>query len=79
MRFTVLADTADPVSVLSGLANVASVEREGAQVTVTGTGDFATNVAARLAQEHLLVTDLRIDQRSLEDAFISLTGRPFDH
>ena len=77
MRFTVLGD-ADPESVLSGLPGVTAVEREGAHVTVTGTGDFATNVAARLAQAHLLVTDLRIDQRSLEDAFISLTGRPFD-
>jgi ABC-2 type transport system ATP-binding protein len=78
MRFTLLADT-DPVPLLSALPGVTAVDRDGAHVTVHGTGDFATAVAARLAQEHLLVTDLRIDQRSLEDAFIALTGRPFDH
>jgi ABC-2 type transport system ATP-binding protein len=76
MRFTLLVD-ADPVPLLSALPGVTEVDREGARVTVAGTGDFATTVTARLAQEHLLVTDLRIDQRSLEDAFIALTGRPF--
>ncbi|GAA1663016.1 ABC transporter ATP-binding protein [Glycomyces endophyticus] len=78
MRFTLLGDT-DPAPLLAGLPGVTSLDRDGAHVTITGTGDFATTVAARLAQEHLLVTDLRIDQRSLEDAFIALTGRPFDH
>jgi ABC-2 type transport system ATP-binding protein len=54
---------------------VRSVERSGSQVLVTGYGDFATGVTAELAKARVLVADLRLEQRTLDDAFIALTGR----
>jgi ABC-2 type transport system ATP-binding protein len=41
-------------------------------------GEFATAVTAHLARHHILVGDLRIDKRTLEDAFTALTGRTLD-
>ncbi|GAA4887465.1 ABC transporter ATP-binding protein [Streptomonospora salina] len=68
-------DTADPGHLLENLDGVASVSRSGDLVVVTGRGDFATAVSARLAREGVLVRDLRVDKRTLDDAFIALTGR----
>ena len=67
-----------PAGLLDGVAGVRAVERSGSQVLVTGTGDFATGVTAALAREHLLVADLRLEQRTLDDAFLALTGRSMD-
>ncbi|MEU4514237.1 ABC transporter ATP-binding protein [Nonomuraea wenchangensis] len=75
MRFTLKAgETPD----LSGLPGVTGVSRTGDRVVVTGHGDFATAVTAHLARHQVLVSDLRIDKRTLDDAFAALTGRPFD-
>ena len=63
---------------LAGLPSVASVTRRGAQVDVTGTGDFASAVTAELARRQVLVTDLRIEGRSLDSAYVALTGRSMD-
>jgi len=57
---------------------VTAVTRSGTQAIVTGTGDFATGVAATLARAQVLVADLRLEQRTLDDAFVALTGRPFE-
>ncbi|GAA2822584.1 ABC transporter ATP-binding protein [Nonomuraea rubra] len=74
MRFTVQArDLGD----LAGLPGVTGVSRTGNRVIVTGRGDFATAVTAHLARHHVLVSDLRIDNRTLEDAFTALTGQSF--
>ncbi|GAA2276379.1 ABC transporter ATP-binding protein [Glycomyces scopariae] len=82
MRFTLPRGAADPAAIVAAVPGVTGVAtepgRDGDRVTVTGTGDFATAVTGALARNHVLVTDLRIDQRSLEDAFIALTGRPLD-
>ncbi|MBG0819675.1 ABC transporter ATP-binding protein [Planomonospora sp. ID91781] len=75
MRFTLMAG--DPAGV-EGLLGVTRVSREGNRMVVTGTGDFATAVTAHLARHQVLVSDLRIDKRTLEDAFTALTGRSFD-
>ncbi|MEU5726517.1 ABC transporter ATP-binding protein [Micromonospora sp. NPDC047738] len=75
MRFTVMAG--DMVE-LGGLPGVTGVTRAGNRVVVTGRGDFATAVTAQLARHHVLVSDLRIDKRTLDDAFVALTGRSFD-
>ncbi|MFG3437858.1 ABC transporter ATP-binding protein [Nonomuraea sp. NPDC047897] len=80
MRFTLMAGDADPAVLLGDLPGVSGVSRSGDQVVVTGRGDFATAVTAALARHQLLVADLRIGRRTLDDAFIALTGRPFgDH
>ncbi|GAT70428.1 sulfate ABC transporter ATPase [Planomonospora sphaerica] len=75
MRFTVMTGEMTGVE---GLPGVTGVSREGNRVVVTGTGDFATAVTAHLARHQVLVSDLRIDKRTLEDAFTALTGRSFD-
>ncbi|SEG72919.1 ABC-2 type transport system ATP-binding protein [Nonomuraea solani] len=77
MRFTLMAE-ADPHTLLRGLPGVSGVTRDGDRVAVTGRGDFATAVTARLARHHVLVSDLRIDKRTLDDAFLALTGRSFN-
>lgn len=75
MRFTLMAG--DMVE-LGELPGVTGVTRTGNRVVVTGRGDFATAVTAQLARHHVLVSDLRIDKRTLDDAFVALTGRSFD-
>ncbi|MFU8870566.1 ABC transporter ATP-binding protein [Micromonospora sp. SL4-19] len=75
LRFTLT--TTDLVEV-EGLPGVTGVTRTGNRVVVTGRGDFATAVTAQLARDHVLVSDLRIDKRTLDDAFVALTGRSFD-
>ncbi len=68
-------ETTDPDGLLGRLAGVSSVSRTGDLVVVTGRGDFATLVTAALARRHIPAHDLRIDKRTLDDAFIALTGR----
>ncbi|MEV0593318.1 ABC transporter ATP-binding protein [Nonomuraea cavernae] len=74
MRFTLVSG--DLVE-LGELPGVTGVSRTGNRVVVTGRGDFATAVTASLARHHILVSDLRIDKRTLDDAFVALTGRSF--
>lgn len=78
MRFTLMSPQAvDPVALLSDVPGVSGVTRTGNQVVVTGRGDFATAVTGVLARHHLPVADLRIGRRTLDDAYIALTGRSF--
>jgi ABC-2 type transport system ATP-binding protein len=67
----------DP-AVLTALPEVASVERAGSQLVVTGTGNLLLAVAMVLAREQIVPADLRVGQTSLEDAFVALTGRHID-
>jgi ABC-2 type transport system ATP-binding protein len=60
------------------LPGVTAASRHGAQVTVTGTGDFASAVTAELARRQVLVADLRIEGRSLDSAYVALTGRSME-
>jgi ABC-2 type transport system ATP-binding protein len=63
---------------LSALPGVVSVSRRGAQVDVSGTGDFASAVTAELARRQVIVAGLRIEGRSLDSAYVALTGRTMD-
>ena len=63
---------------LAALPGVIAVSRQNAQVTVTGTGDFASAVTAELARRQVLVADLRIEGRSLDSAYVALTGRSME-
>jgi ABC-2 type transport system ATP-binding protein len=60
---------------LLGLPGVSTVTRNGTQVTVTGSRDFASAVTSELARRQIVVADLRIDGRSLDNAYVALTGR----
>jgi len=63
---------------LAALPGVVSVTRRGGQVEVSGAGDFASAVTAELARRQVIVADLRIEGRSLDSAYVALTGRTMD-
>jgi ABC-2 type transport system ATP-binding protein len=63
---------------LLSLPGITDIKQNGAQVTVTGTGDFASAVTAELARRQVILSDLRIEGRSLDSAYVSLTGRGLD-
>ncbi len=64
---------------LSRLPEVTEVERAGSQLIVTGTGNLLLAVTTELARNHVVAADLRVEQTSLDDAFVALTGRKIDN
>lgn len=76
MRFRPMVEF--DVAILSALPGVREIHRAGDHIVVTGTGDFASAVTGALARHHVLVTELRLEQRSLDDAYVALTGRTFE-
>ncbi|MGI5268173.1 ABC transporter ATP-binding protein [Nonomuraea sp. CA-218870] len=73
VRFRPSAPVAD--SVLTSLPEVKEVVRTGDQVVVTGIGNLAPAVTLALAEQGIVPNDLRIEQATLDDAFLALTGR----
>jgi ABC-2 type transport system ATP-binding protein len=63
-----------PDAVLTGLPEVHAVHRTGPTVEVTGHGDLLQAVTSALAARQVLPVDLRLDQPTLDDAFVALTG-----
>ncbi len=61
---------------LSALDEVTAVTRDGRHVVVTGSGNVVHAVTALLAREQVVAGELRIEQQTLDDAFVALTGRP---
>ncbi|HSF86224.1 MAG TPA: ABC transporter ATP-binding protein [Acidimicrobiia bacterium] len=59
---------------LTALPEVASVAHHGQQLEVAGTGNVVHAVTALLAQRRVIAEDLRIEQHTLEDAYLALTG-----
>ena len=45
---------------------------------MTGTGNLLHAVTTVLARNQVIAADLRVEQASLDDAFVALTGRPLD-
>jgi ABC-2 type transport system ATP-binding protein len=72
LRFRPSAPIDDPV--LAELPSVDGVRRNGRQVIVTGHGDVVHEVTALLARRGITAEELRIEQTSLDDAFVALTG-----
>ncbi|MFD2077932.1 ABC-2 type transport system ATP-binding protein [Actinopolymorpha cephalotaxi] len=64
-----------PDDVFADLVEVTGVSRTGDQVVVTGTGDVLAAVTSTLARRQVVARDLRVEQASLDDAFVELTGR----
>jgi ABC-2 type transport system ATP-binding protein len=60
---------------LTGLPEVADLSRHGAQVVLNGSGDLLQAVTSVLAAHHVVAHDLRVEQASLDDAFVALTER----
>jgi ABC-2 type transport system ATP-binding protein len=63
---------------LTALPEVTGVGRSGEQLVVTGTGNLLHAVTALLARHQVVAHDLRVEQASLDDAFVTLTGRPLE-
>ena len=59
---------------LTDLPEVRSVQRTGPTLVVTGTGNLIGAVTAVLARHEVIANDLRIDQASLDEAYLALTG-----
>jgi len=66
-------------AVLSRLPEVTEVARAGSQLIVTGTGNLLLAVTTELARNKVVAADLRVEQTSLDDAFVALTGRKIDN
>ena len=62
-------------SVLRELPDVTGVEIVEGRWLVTGRGQLLSNVAGALARAQVVAEDLRVDQRTLDDAFVAMTGR----
>jgi ABC-2 type transport system ATP-binding protein len=58
---------------LTGLPEVQSVRWNGSRVLVTGTGDLLQAVTSVLARNQIVAAELRMEQASLDDAFMALT------
>ncbi|MEV0396801.1 ABC transporter ATP-binding protein [Polymorphospora rubra] len=56
-------------------SEVKGVSRDGAEVTVTGTEDVLQAVLSVLNGRKIPYSALRVEQPTLDDAFVSLTGR----
>jgi ABC-2 type transport system ATP-binding protein len=63
---------------LTGLAEVREVRRHGDRLEVIGDGNVLHAVTATLASHQIIANDLRVEQASLDDAFVSLTGRSIE-
>jgi len=60
---------------LTSLPDVTSVIRRGDVVVVTGNSNALNAVTSVLARNQIVARQLRVEQASLEDAFVALTGR----
>ncbi|WP_370325795.1 ATP-binding cassette domain-containing protein [Euzebya sp.] len=63
-------------AVLRAVDDVSDVARHGDRVEVLGTGGVIQAVLAALTRDGVVAEELRVDQPSLDDAFVALTGRP---
>ncbi|MBU2666616.1 ABC transporter ATP-binding protein [Actinoplanes bogorensis] len=62
-------------ALLTARPEVREVIRHGSQIEVVGTGNLLHAVTSVLAVNEIIAADLRIEQASLDDAFVQLTGR----
>jgi ABC-2 type transport system ATP-binding protein len=72
LRFRPSAPFPDPV--LTDLPEVVAVRRRGELVEVSGGGELLTAVTTALARHGVIPEQLRLEQASLDDAFVALTG-----
>ena len=67
-----------PDGLLTDLPEVTSVRQAGPHLEIAGTGDLLQAVTSVLARHRIVAADLRIEQASLDDAFVALTGRKLE-
>jgi ABC-2 type transport system ATP-binding protein len=59
---------------LNEISGVKNVSRQGDRVEVAGSGPLLALVAAALVEHGIVPPDLRVEQPSLEDVFLEVTG-----
>ena len=64
-----------PDGLLENLPDVTGVIHRGDVVVVTGTSNALNAVTSVLARNRIIARQLRVEQASLEDAYLALTGR----
>jgi ABC-2 type transport system ATP-binding protein len=62
-------------ALLTVLPEVTTLTWRGKSVLITGTGNVTGAVTSVLARHGIVAEQLRVEQASLEDAFVALTGR----
>jgi ABC-2 type transport system ATP-binding protein len=60
---------------LADVPGITDVSVTGPHVTVTGRGDVLFAVTSVLARSQIVAADLRVEQTSLDDAYVALTGK----
>jgi ABC-2 type transport system ATP-binding protein len=63
---------------LTGLPEVTGLSRAGDQIVITGVGNVLHAVTSVLARSQIIAEQLRVEQVTLDDAFVALTGRPIE-
>ncbi|NNG20855.1 ABC transporter ATP-binding protein [Naumannella sp. ID2617S] len=63
---------------LLAIDGVHAVERDGEFTVATGEGQFAAAVMNELAAQGVGISDMRLQEATLEDVFLALTGRSLD-
>jgi ABC-2 type transport system ATP-binding protein len=66
----------DDLTWLKAVPHVNGVTRHNGRVEVEGNGPVLALVAAALVERGLTPLDLRVEQPTLEDVFLRITGRP---
>ncbi|MEV6495263.1 ABC transporter ATP-binding protein [Actinoplanes sp. NPDC051633] len=73
IRFRPSADLDDRK--LAALPDVRTVHRHGRTIEVVGTGNVLHSITSHLAAAGIIAEELRVEQATLDDAFVRLTGR----
>jgi ABC-2 type transport system ATP-binding protein len=60
---------------LAALPEVSQVRRDGDHFLVTGNGEALQAIIAVLARQGVIAKELRVEQATLDDAFVALTGK----
>ncbi len=61
------------------LPEVSDIHRDGDQYVISGSGNVLQAVISVLARQGVVADRLRVDQASLDDAFVALTGHDLGH
>ncbi|GAB3306387.1 ATP-binding cassette domain-containing protein [Epidermidibacterium keratini] len=73
-----LAADGRDLSSLQRLPSVESVHRDGGDVVVVGGAELAQEVLTQLSADGVIARDVRLQQATLDDAFVAITGNDPD-
>ncbi|MCX6013881.1 MAG: ABC transporter ATP-binding protein, partial [Chloroflexi bacterium] len=74
IKVTFTTDHKD-LSWLKQISQVQNISKSGTHITIEGWGPVLALVASELVKHNIIPSDLRVKQSSLEDVFLTLTGK----